>query len=61
MYLKKLEINVQKTIVCVLVPALSMTKVELDLFSDIDMYFLFEKGIRGSASYISKIKQSKQQ
>ena len=50
MYLKKLEINVQKTIVCVLVPALSMTKVELDLFSDIDMYFLFEKGIRGSAS-----------
>ena len=42
-------------------PALSMTKVELDLFSDIDMYFLFEKVIRGSASYISKTQQSKQQ
>ena len=34
---------------------LSMTKVELDLISIVDMYLFFEKGIRGDVSYISKI------
>ena len=33
---------------------LSMTKVELDLISDVDMYLFFEKGMRGGVSYISK-------
>ena len=34
---------------------LSMTKVELDLISIVDMYLFFEKGIRGDVSYIYKI------
>ena len=33
---------------------LNMTKVELELASDADMYLLFEKGMRGGVSYISK-------
>ena len=33
---------------------LNMTKVELELISDADKYLLFEKGIRGHVSYISK-------
>ena len=33
---------------------LSMTKVELGLISDIDMYLCFEKGMRDGVSYISK-------
>ena len=33
---------------------LGMTKVELDLISDVDKYLLFEKGMRGGVSYISK-------
>ena len=32
----------------------NMTKVQLDLVSDVDMYLLFEKGMRGGVSYISK-------
>ena len=32
-----------------------MTKIELLFISDSDMYFLFEKGMRGKVSYISKI------
>ena len=32
----------------------SMTKVKLDLISDIAMYLFFEIGIRGGVSYISK-------
>ena len=41
-------------------PALSqkaifnMTKVELELISDADMYLFFEKGMRGGVSYISE-------
>ena len=41
-------------------PALSwdaifnMTKVELDLISDVDMHLFFEQGRRGGVSYISK-------
>ena len=32
----------------------NMTKVELELIPDPDMYIFFEKVIRGGASYISK-------
>ena len=32
----------------------NMTKVELDLLLDVDMYFFFEKEIKGGAFYISK-------
>ena len=32
---------------------LKMTKVELELIPDPDMYTLFEKGTRGGVSYIS--------
>ena len=32
---------------------LNMTKVELQLISDLDMYILIQKGMRGGASYIS--------
>ena len=32
---------------------LSMTKVELELIPDPDMYIFFEKGMRGGVSYIS--------
>lgn len=31
-----------------------MTKVKLDLFSDVDMYLFFKKQMGGGASYISK-------
>ena len=31
-----------------------MTKIELDLISDIDMYLFIEKGMRGGISYIAK-------
>ena len=30
-----------------------MTKVNLELIIDIDMYLMFEKGIRGDVSYIA--------
>ena len=33
---------------------LKMTKIELDLLTDTDMVLMFEKGIRGSVSMISK-------
>ena len=33
---------------------LSMTKVKLNLISDVDKYLFFEKGMRGDVSYISK-------
>ena len=33
---------------------LNMAEVELELISDADMYLLFEKGMRGGVSYISK-------
>ena len=33
---------------------LNMAKVELELISDADMYFLFEKGMKGGVSCISK-------
>ena len=33
---------------------LNMTKIELELISDADMYLFFEKGMRGGISYISK-------
>ena len=33
----------------------NMTKVELDLISDPDMYIFFEKGMRGGVSYISYV------
>ena len=32
---------------------LNMTKVELELIKDPDMYIFFEKGMRGEVSYIS--------
>ena len=32
---------------------LKMTKIELELIPDPDMYIFFEKGIRGEISYIS--------
>ena len=32
---------------------LSMTKVELDLFSNVEMYLFFEKYMGGGASYTS--------
>ena len=32
---------------------LNMTKVELELITDPDMYLFFEKGVRGGISYIS--------
>ena len=35
-------------------PMLSMTKVEVNLISVVDMYLFFEKGMRGNVSYISK-------
>ena len=31
----------------------NMTKVELELITDPDMYIFFEKGMRGGVSYIS--------
>ena len=31
-----------------------ITRIELDLISDIDMHLFIEKGMRGSISYISK-------
>ena len=34
---------------------LNMTKVELEVISDADMYLFHEKGMRGEVSYISKI------
>ena len=33
---------------------LEMTKIELDLISDIDMHLFIEKGMRGGISYIAK-------
>ena len=33
---------------------LSMTKVNLDLISDVDMYLVYEERMRGLVSYISK-------
>lgn len=33
---------------------LSLTKVELELISDIDMHLLFEKGMKSGVSYISE-------
>ena len=33
---------------------LKMTKIKLDLISDVDMYLFIEKGMRGGISYISK-------
>ena len=36
---------------------LNMTKVELELILDLDMYIFFEKGTRGGASYISNVNQ----
>ena len=33
---------------------LNMTKVELELISDADMYLFYKKGMRGGVSYISK-------
>ena len=33
---------------------LEMTGIELELISDIDMHFLFKKGMRGGISYIAK-------
>ena len=35
-----------------------MTRIKLDLISDIDMHFFIEKGMRGGISYIAK-RQSK--
>ena len=36
------------------VAMLSMTKVKLDLISDVSMYLFFEKDMRGGVIYISK-------
>ena len=36
---------------------LKMTKIELELIPDPDMYIIFEKGIRGRISYISNSQQ----
>ena len=33
---------------------LNLTKIELELISDPDMYLFFEKGMRGGVSYIYK-------
>ena len=33
---------------------LNMTKLELDLISESEMYLFFEKSMRGGVSYISK-------
>ena len=33
---------------------LKMTRVELELISDVDMHLLIEKGMRGGISYIAK-------
>ena len=33
---------------------LNITKVELELISDADMYLFFEKGVRGGVLYISR-------
>ena len=33
---------------------LKMTRIELDLISDINMHLLIEKGMRGGISYIAK-------
>ena len=33
---------------------LSVTKINLELISDADMYLFFEKGMKGGVSYISK-------
>ena len=33
---------------------LNMTKVELELIADLDMYLFFEEGMRGGVLYISK-------
>ena len=33
---------------------LKITKIEVELFSDIDIHLLFEKGMRGGISYIAK-------
>ena len=35
-------------------PMLNMTKVELELISDADMYFFFENGMAGMVAYISR-------
>ena len=39
---------------------LIITKVELELISDADMYLFFEKGMRGGVSYIFKRYNPKQ-
>ena len=65
MYLKNLEIDAHRKLCFVSETLfnrtnlkwdaiLSMTKVELGLISDIDMYLCFEKGMRDGVSYISK-------
>ena len=36
---------------------LKMTKIELELMSDIDQYLFVEKGLRGGLSVIEKYKQ----
>ena len=65
MYLKNLEIDAKKVMVCVLVifwetatlnwdTKLCMTKLELDLTSDTEKHFSFEICTRGGVFYISK-------